>query len=534
MMNQNTRNFWSLTQLPGAILKYVMLEKRTTYTFTMDRDDFLRCRKKPDLLWYTLARGGVKQADVVSSSSGEFTLRNIVWWGCPMYKAENEDEVISSVQKAKKKNAKTFGLLLEKSFYDECKKDPFIIDASLLEGGLFSFNLVYYNDSMCAYWYTQCDYKSFYFIDGALDISSANKVLTAGLNGAEAVALMLDDSSWNLTLKDKEYIGGWLALAGLRGPYSPKKEIKTYLVGFDGDAFSPAVRILAAIKNGTESKLPGKYKRTLDIARKMTENVSGQALEMYIQIHDMLCRKITYEINPRCEDNSSCVGALVNGKAKCDGYADAFYLCCSLKKLPVVCQAGKSKVKIQNRNEDGHMWNLICLNGTWRGVDVTWDDAGNDIVYDYFNVGLDVMRTSYSFYDIMLPANMAEETNPLERPVHEYHVSSEEEITSACRDMIYSGQERITLRCSERFFKKFSKNSEVLLRAMTRAGIRQCNTLQRDNIIIISNVVLAVEGANYEYTGEVSASDYNRSKRNNDSRSLLTRVLDAIKEFLNI
>lgn len=126
------------------------------------------------------------------------------------------------------------------------------------------------------------------------------------------------------------------------------------------------------------------------------------------------------------------------------------------------------------------------------------------------------MRPSYSFCDIMLPVNMAEETNPIERPAHEYHVSSEEEIMSACRDMIYFGKERITLRCSERLFRKFTKNKEVLSRAVFSAGIQRYESICRNNIIILSKIVLAEAGTHYEFTGEVSVSGYSQNGRKNE------------------
>ena len=489
MTNSDTQNYFGLKELPGAILRNVFLAKRTSYNFTLKQEDFTRCKKKPDLLWYTLARGGIHKAEISYSSSGDFRIRNIIWWGWPMYNIQTEDEIISAVQKAKQKNSPSFGLLMEKSLYDKCRKTPTVKDSALLKGGLFSFRTAYYDDTLCAFWYSQCRYKSFCIMQGSLEHSSAQRVLEAGMNGEEAIVFMLDDSSWRLTRRKPEYLSEWTACAGLRGTYVQREDLKTCIFGAEKDAFSPAVRILASVRNGTEARLPAKYKQALTAARILTEKICGETLEMYKQIHDILCRRITYEINTQDEDNSTCVGALVRGKAKCDGYSDAFYLCCGLMGLPSAYQAGKSKVKRKNTIEDNHMWNLIFAGETWRGVDVTWDDAGEDILYDYFNIGLDRMKEAYLFSPSMLPANMAGNTDPSERAVQEYPVSSEIDISIAVMDMRLSGKEKITLRSSEKFMKTLMRDEAVLWRALARAGCLQCDCSYRENTILIRNVV---------------------------------------------
>ena len=514
MTNSSSQNYFGLKELPGVILKNVLPAKRTSCTFTMKQEDFSLCKKKPALLWYTLARGGIHKADVSYSSEGVFSIKNIIWWEWPMYSVKTEDELAAAVQKSKQKNSPAFGLLLEKTFFDTCQKNPSIKEAALLKGGLFSFGAAYYDDDLCAYWYKQCRYKSFCIVPGALEYSSAMRVLSAGLNGAEAVALMLDDSSWKLTLRNAQYIGEWAACAGLKGVYVQKKELRAYIFGTEQDAFQPAVRILASLRNGTQDKLPAKYKKALAAARIITKNVSGKPLEMYAQIHDSLCRRITYEINPKNEDNSSCVGALVNGRAKCDGYADAFYLCCGLKGLPAAYLAGKSKVHRKNTDGDNHMWNLLFLGGTWRCVDVTWDDGGEDILYDYFNIGLDRMKDAYSFTPAMIPSNMAVKTDTAERMTQEYPAESESDITDAIREMIISGKDKLTIRCSEKLMKALLRDGDIFWRSMTRAGGRQCDCSYRDNTILIRNLAVFPHWAYCDSEEAViSAAENIRNKR---------------------
>ncbi len=582
--NSSAQNVLTLKDLPAAILKNVMLPKKTSYNFILRHDDFLRCKTKSSRLWYALARGGVKKADVTYTSSGEFTIKNIIWWGCPMYPVKNESEIVASVQKAKKKNAPEFGLLLEKEFYEQCQKNPSIRDRALREGGLLSYgsytenNAAYccyqckyqdfdivrnendiiaavqraksknaselnillektyyeqcrkdpsirerallkgglssfesYTESNGLYCYHKCKYKDFYVVEGALNEASAVKVLNAGLSGAEAVAFFPDAASWNLTLRNKEYLGEWGGKAGLLGAYSQRIEMKAYIFGADGDAFYPAVRILSACKKKTENKLPPKYKKTLDEARNLLEDVNdSDNLEMFIKIHDLICKKVIYD--KKAVDCNSCVGALLNSKAKCDGYSDTFYLLCGLKNLPAAYQSGKSKIERKYTEEDNHMWNLFLLDGVWRGTDTTWDGGGDvneKTVYDYFNIGLDRMKPSYAFSDFMLPKNMLEKTQAYERPTREVQVSSEDEMIKVFRGMIISGLDKITLRCPERFYNTFLRDDGLLWRCLARVGIEKCDCNHRNNVIRISKLVLFSHWAYCEKAEDVSKAAEN-------------------------
>lgn len=71
-------------------------------------------------------------------------------------------------------------------------------------------------------------------------------------------------------------------------------------------------------------------------------------------------------------------GALVTGKAVCDGYSRAMQLLCGKAGLHCRLVNGDSKGA-------SHIWNLICINKKWYHFDATWMDGGIR-TYDYFNV----------------------------------------------------------------------------------------------------------------------------------------------------
>lgn len=120
-------------------------------------------------------------------------------------------------------------------------------------------------------------------------------------------------------------------------------------------------------------------------------------------IHDALIRHVTYEEN---QYDQTIYGALVEGKAVCNGYAMAYeYL---LEKAGIPCDtvvgytskldALTASLSFAVTGSTAHAWNVVTLadeNGRSYDcyVDVTWDDHdkkdiyGQDyIVYDWFGV----------------------------------------------------------------------------------------------------------------------------------------------------
>lgn len=91
-------------------------------------------------------------------------------------------------------------------------------------------------------------------------------------------------------------------------------------------------------------------------------------------VHDALVRSIQYVRS--AEMNQSAYSALVNGRTVCAGYARAFQYLMQRLGIPCYYCTGYSG--------ESHAWNIVCLEGEYYNVDVTWDDTG-DGTYDYFN-----------------------------------------------------------------------------------------------------------------------------------------------------
>lgn len=86
-------------------------------------------------------------------------------------------------------------------------------------------------------------------------------------------------------------------------------------------------------------------------------------------------------------------GALVNGKAVCEGYARAFKM--AMDRLGIECVLVQGVAQAEaNGGYEPHMWNYVRIDGGWYAVDVTWNDtAGN--AEDYFLRGNAVMKLDH-------------------------------------------------------------------------------------------------------------------------------------------
>ena len=141
-------------------------------------------------------------------------------------------------------------------------------------------------------------------------------------------------------------------------------------------------------------------KDLLALAEEMVSKARSEAqssYEMLLRLHDLLIERAEYVRGDSAwTDVDTAVGALMNGQADCDGYADAFYLLCTLAGFPVRLQHGKT-IDFDG-TELWHKWNAVYMNGQWHHVDVTWDDvnfpqAPEATSYPYFLVGGSMMNS---------------------------------------------------------------------------------------------------------------------------------------------
>ena len=115
-------------------------------------------------------------------------------------------------------------------------------------------------------------------------------------------------------------------------------------------------------------------------------------VELYL--HDALLSRCTYdqtatESAVQYPNAYSAYGALVEGKAVCEGYAKAMQWLLTSSSIPTTVIRGYSK-----DNQTAHMWNLVAINDEYYYLDPTWNDNDKHPQYTYFNItSADLQRT---------------------------------------------------------------------------------------------------------------------------------------------
>ncbi len=99
------------------------------------------------------------------------------------------------------------------------------------------------------------------------------------------------------------------------------------------------------------------------------------------RLHDILASRVEYVESSNAHN---AYGALVEGEAVCEGYAEALqclYHRVGLQSLLVI----GSSISPSTGEPEGHAWNMVKIDGEYYHVDLTWNDQGETLYYAYFN-----------------------------------------------------------------------------------------------------------------------------------------------------
>ena len=113
----------------------------------------------------------------------------------------------------------------------------------------------------------------------------------------------------------------------------------------------------------------------------------ASAIDTELYFHDRLAARCSYDKTVAESKNPSethaqaftAYGALVNGRAVCEGYSRAMQL--------LMHRAGMECTLVSGFGEGAsHMWNMVTVDGRSYHVDVTWDDADDLLRHTFFNL----------------------------------------------------------------------------------------------------------------------------------------------------
>ncbi len=103
-------------------------------------------------------------------------------------------------------------------------------------------------------------------------------------------------------------------------------------------------------------------------------------------LHDAVADHITY-VNTEYSHN--VYGALIEGKAVCEGYAELY------QYLLYIMGIQSHIVTGTDLNNQSHAWNLVRIDGEYYQTDITWDDQGERIYYAYFNTTTEYIKEDH-------------------------------------------------------------------------------------------------------------------------------------------
>lgn len=134
---------------------------------------------------------------------------------------------------------------------------------------------------------------------------------------------------------------------------------------------------------------------------KVIYSMTGNRYEKIKYIHDYIINNVEYDQN-NSSNNFDMYGALINGKAVCEGYAESFKYFMDKLNIPCVMIYGDA---VNDRGEtEYHSWNEVLMeDGKWYAIDCTWDDPiliGNGILpesskYKYFLKGSSLFSSNH-------------------------------------------------------------------------------------------------------------------------------------------
>lgn len=131
--------------------------------------------------------------------------------------------------------------------------------------------------------------------------------------------------------------------------------------------YSPVYAYSPNLYNGDAEAYEGYFKKAVKAMRIGKKDTSYDKLK---KIHDYLIANysyddIGYKMNERSSNDTRSIGRMLAMKSGCCvGYAKLTKAFCDYYAIPCIIVSGVD-----------HMWNQVCLNGKWYGLDVTWDRA---------------------------------------------------------------------------------------------------------------------------------------------------------------
>jgi hypothetical protein len=178
--------------------------------------------------------------------------------------------------------------------------------------------------------------------------------------------------------------------------------------------------------------------------------------ETELILHDKLLEVCSYEDRASLVEDPAALfptaftayGALVEGRAVCEGYSRAMQLL--LHRSGIECTLVNGK----DQNNVDHMWNLVTIEGYNYHLDPTWNDAADRINHSYFNLTTSEILLSHKIDidNIGVDTCTSYNSNYYIRKGKMLSTLKREEIAKVIAQAIIDGEDIVDLRFTENTF----------------------------------------------------------------------------------
>lgn len=144
---------------------------------------------------------------------------------------------------------------------------------------------------------------------------------------------------------------------------------------YSNDKYSAKYTVEKSMRDGMREALQDKVDTLISEAEKYETEYEKEKF-----FNDVICAGTEYVVTGL---SHTAYGALIEGKAQCEGYSRALQLLCNNAGIECELVCGDSE-------SEEHMWNYVKIDGEWYFTDVTWNDTAlEQPSYVYFNIDID-------------------------------------------------------------------------------------------------------------------------------------------------
>ncbi len=394
--------------------------------------------------------GGVESYNMsYNLQTGLVLFTDVVYSATPGVYCTSEEEVVTAIRAMGARGTTSFQLKLEESLYEAVKANQFARLYELQAQAGMTDSELRFSSSACLLLFDNAVISADVQVLKSLAEVTAY-VESCAARGDSDIAMLLSADVYDALMEGVSALFAsdarfydLIANTGIQDAQGISFNRHSGTINLKGVQYYAGTNILRSLNDG--SQLTDREQQALAAAQKLAADCARETPVQTAQaIHDALCAMITYTDNAETDEDDNCIGALLDGQANCDGYADAMLLVGKLAGLNVRYQHGDSLKSGLSGLMVTHMWNLIELDGTWRMIDVTWDDVEGGRLYQWFNIGRDRAALSHVWSEDMTVPMLAE-TDKASRPVAEYFVATAEDLTEAVMQAQQSGQKTFDL-----------------------------------------------------------------------------------------